>query len=75
MIPPYFLQIAVGIFLIQMIFIVTRTLVTVDSGEDKLERINKIGKNLSRGMALYFITALLAITVLFGLATMVLGGM
>ncbi len=72
MIPPYFLQIAVGIYLIQMIFILTRTLVIVDSGEDKLERTNKTGKNLIQGMMLYFITALISILLLFALAAMVL---
>ncbi|HUS49166.1 MAG TPA: hypothetical protein VMZ91_03325, partial [Candidatus Paceibacterota bacterium] len=57
MIPPYYLQIAIGIYLIQIIFILTGTLVTIDSGEDKLEKTNKIGKNLKRGITLYFITA------------------
>lgn len=75
MIPPYYLQIAIGIYLIQIIFILTRTLVTVDSGEDKLARTNKIGKNLSRGLVLYFITALLATVALFVLASVVLGNL
>ena len=75
MIPPYYLQIAIGIYLIQIIFILTRTLVTVDSGEDKLERTNKIGKNLARGIILYFITALLATLALFVLSSVVLGNL
>ena len=75
MIPPYFLQIAIGIYLVQIIFILTGTLVTIDSGEDKLEKINKTGRNLTKGIMLYFITALLAITALFILTTVVLGGM
>lgn len=75
MIPPYYLQIAIGIYLIQIIFILTKTLVTVDSGEDKLEKTNKIGKNLTRGIALYFVTALLATFALFILSSIVLGGL
>ncbi|MFH1592165.1 MAG: hypothetical protein ABIB47_02235 [Candidatus Woesearchaeota archaeon] len=75
MVPPYFMQIAIGIYLIQVVFILTRTLVTVDSGEDKLERTNKVGKNLKVGMLLYFITALIATSVLFILVEIVLGGM
>ncbi len=75
MIPPYFLQIIIGIYLIQIIFILTRTLVTVDSGEDKLVRTNKTGKNLTRGMALYFITAFLATIALFILTSVVLGNL
>ena len=74
MIPPYYLQIAIGIYLIQIIFILTKTLVVIDSGEDKLQRMNKIGKNLRTGITLYFITGLLAILSLFILSSVVLGG-
>lgn len=75
MIPPYFLQIAIGIYIIQIIFILTGTLVTIDSGEDKLEKTNKIGKNLKRGIILYFVTALVATLALFLLTSVVLGGL
>jgi len=74
-IPPYYLQIAIGIYLVQVIFILTGTLVTINSGEDKLEKTSKTGKNLMRGILLYFITALLATAVLFILSTIVLGGL
>ena len=74
MIPPYYLQISIGVYLIQIIFILTRTLVVIDSGEDKLERINKTGKNLRAGILLYSITALIAIVSLFVLSSVVLGG-
>ena len=75
MIPPYFLQIIIGIYIIQIIFILTGTLVTIDSGEDKLERTSKIGKNLKKGIVLYFITALLATLALFVLSSIVLGNL
>ena len=74
MIPPYFLQIAIGIYLIQVIFILTGTLVTIDSGEDKLERTHRIGENLKKGMVFYFITALISSLTLFILSSVVLGG-
>jgi Flp pilus assembly protein TadB len=74
MIPPYYLQIAIGVYLIQMIFILTRTLVTIDSGEDKLEETYKIGSNLKTGMLFYFFTSLLATVILFVLSSVVLGG-
>ena len=74
MIPPYFLQLAIGIYLVQIIFILTGTLVTIDSGEDKLEKTNKTGINLKKGITLYFITALLSTLALFLLSTLVLGG-
>lgn len=75
MIPPYYLQIIIGIYLIQIIFILTRTLVTVDAGEDKLQTLNKMGKNFSKGVMLYFITALLATLALFILTTIVIGNL
>jgi len=75
MIPPYYLQIAIGIYLVQIIFILTSTLVTINSGEDKLEKINKTGKNLARGITFYFITAFFATLALFILASVVLGGL
>ncbi len=75
MIPPYFLQIAVGIYLIEIIFILTGALVSIDSGEDKLEKMNKTGKNLKRGILLYFIVALFATIVLFAISTVVLGNL
>ncbi len=75
MIPPYYLQIAIGIYLIQVIFILTRTLVTIDSGEDKLEKTNKTGRNIKRGILLYFVTALLATLALFVLTSIVLSGL
>ncbi len=75
MIPPYYLQIAIGIYIIEIIFILTGSLVTIDSGEDKLEKTNKIGKNLMAGITLYFITALIATLALFLLTSLVLGGL
>ena len=75
MIPPYYLQISVGIYLVQIVFILTSTLVIIDSGEDKLQQTNKIGLNLKKGIALYFITALLAALALFFLSTLVLGNL
>jgi hypothetical protein len=75
MIPPYFLQIIIGVYLVQIVFILTRALVTIDSGEDKLERTNKTGKNLSSSILLYFITALFATIALFVLTSIVVGGL
>lgn len=75
MIPPYFLQIIIGIYLIQIIFILTRTLVTVDSGEDKLQRTSETGKNLMKGIMLFFFTALLTTIALFILTFVVMGNL
>lgn len=75
MIPPYYLQISIGIYLIQIIFILTGTLVVINSGDDKLEKTNKTGKNLFKGILLYIITAFIAVVALFILASVVLGGL
>jgi hypothetical protein len=75
MIPPYLLQISVGIYLIEIIFILTGTLVVIDSGDDPLEKTNKTGQNLKKGIGLYFVTALISTIALFLLTSIVLGGM
>jgi len=71
-IPPYFLQISVSIYIIQIIFILTGTLVVIDSGEDKLQKTNQSGKNLKRGMLLYLLVAFVAIVALSLLSIIVL---
>lgn len=75
MVPPYFLQVIIGIYLVEIIFILTRVLVTIDSGEDKLEKTNKTGKNLRSAISLYVITALLSSIALFILTSIVVGGL
>lgn len=75
MIPPYYLQIAIGIYIIEIIFILTRTLVAIDSGEDKLQKTNLTGRNIQKGILLYFTTALIATLALFVLSAVVLGNL
>jgi hypothetical protein len=72
MIPPYFLQVCVGIYIVEIIFILTKALVTVDAGEDELKETYDIGKNLLAGGTLYIIVAFLAILALSLLATFVM---
>src|SRR3989344_176201 len=74
MIPPYLLQISIGIYIIEIAFILTKTLVTVDSGEDVLKTTNDLSKNLKRGMILYIITSLISIISLALLASVALSG-
>jgi len=75
MIPPYFMQIAIGIYIIQIIFILTGTLVTIDAGEDRLKQTSNIAKNLIRGFILYLIVAFISIASLSILAEVALGGL
>ena len=75
MVPSYFLQLAIGIYIIQVIFILSKTLVTVDAGEDRLKAVYETGKNLKVGILLYLIVSLIAIIALTVLAGVALGGM
>ena len=68
MIPPYFLQLAVGIYIIEIIFIMTLTLVTLDAGKDPLREKYDLAKNLKTGIILYLITATFSIITLTMLA-------
>jgi hypothetical protein len=74
MIPPYWLQVAIGIYIIEIIFVLTITLVTIENGEDRLGEKYEISKTLSAGVMLYFITALIAIIALAVLASVAISG-
>ncbi len=73
MIPPYFLQISVGIYLIEIIFILTAALVTVESGKDPLKEKADLSKHLKAGIFLYIVTSLLAVVALAILSLVALG--
>ena len=59
----------------QVAFILTAALVTVDSGRDPLREKYELAKNLKRSMYLYIATAALAIGTLSMLAAVALGSM
>jgi len=73
MIPPYFLQLSVGIYLIEIIFILSSALVTVESGRDTLKEKYDLARHLRSGISLYLITALFSIIALTVLAAVALG--
>ena len=74
MIPPYQMQIAIGIYIIEIIFILTGALVTIDAGEDKLRNTYEIGRSLMRGSMLYLIMAFISVVSLSLLASIALRG-
>jgi len=74
MIPPYQMQIAIGIYIIEVIFILTSALVTIDAGEDQLRNTYEIGRNLFRGSMLYIIMAFISVVSLSLLASIALRG-
>ena len=57
MLPTYWLQIVVGVYLIQVVFILTSTLVTIKAGRDPVQATSETGKNLKKSMIMYLIVA------------------
>lgn len=74
MVAPYFVQISVGIYLIEVIFILTATLVVIKSGKDEVETTHEVASNLKIGMTLYTIVCLIAVIGLALLSGLVLSG-
>lgn len=75
MVPPYFIQVSIGLYIIEIIFILTGALVTVDAGKDSLREKYDLSRNLIRGTLLYLMTALVSIVALGVLAAFALSGM
>ena len=75
MVPPYFIQLSVGLYIIEVIFILTGALVTVDSGKDPLREKYDLARNLRRGVLLYLVTAFVSIFALSVLAQIALQGL
>lgn len=57
MIPTYWLQIVISVYLIQVVFILTSTLVTIKAGRDPVQATSETGKNLKRSMIMYLVVA------------------
>ncbi len=74
MVSPYWVQVSVGIYLIEVIFILTSTLVIIKAGKDELQSTSEIARNLKTGMVLYVVVAFLAILGLTLLSSLVLAG-
>ncbi len=75
MIPTYWLQIIVGVYLIEVVFILTSTLVTIKSGRDPVAVTSETGKNLKVSMVLYLVVAAGAIIGLTIIGAVALAGL
>ncbi len=75
LISPYFLQVCVGIYITEIIFILTKTLVTVDAGQDELKETYEISRNLRAGGWLYLVIAFGSVIGLSLVASMALSGL
>ncbi len=57
LISPYFLQIIVGLYVVEMVFVLTIQANGIENGVDKLNEEYTLGKNLFRGTLLYILIA------------------
>jgi len=74
MIPPYWMQVVVGIYLIEIVFILTSTLVTINNGKDDLTKVSETGRNLKKSITTYVLIAFISITALTLIAGFALAG-
>jgi len=73
-IPPYFFQLVVGLYVVQVIIILTVLSEKIESGDDKLSVEYGLGKNLFRSTMLYCLVSLIGVLVFKGFASMILRG-
>lgn len=73
-IPGYFFQVIVGVYVVQVIYVLSVLGNGIEYGVDDLNKKNSIGKNLLRYGLLYIILALIFIFIFNRLASLVLGG-
>ena len=61
-IPTYFFQVVVGIYVVQIVYILTIIASGIENGSDKLNERYELGKNLIRSVVMYvFIAAVIMI--------------
>lgn len=71
-IPTYYFQIIVGIYVVQIIYILTRLANGIENGSDKLNERYQLGKNLLRSTGLYCMIAFLVMIMFNFLASTIM---
>lgn len=74
-IPSYFFQIIIGLYVVEIIYVLSVLSNSIENGPDKLKEQNDIAKNLHKSIIIYSLVALLVILVFNGLASVVLSGL
>lgn len=72
-IPTYYFQIIVGLYVVEIIFILTVLINSIENGSDKLGEQDSLGKNLIQGTFLYCLIAFIVIVTFNFLAGTILG--
>ncbi len=71
-IPGYFFQVIVGLYVVQIIYVLTVLANGIENGVDKLNEKHSAGKNILKGVLLYLIIALIGILLFNRIASSVL---
>ena len=71
-IPTYFFQMIVGIYIVEMIWILTIIENSIENGSDKLNERYLLGKNLINSLLLYSIIALIIMVIFNGIAAKIM---
>jgi len=72
-VPTYHFQIIVGLYIVQLIFIMTQLANTIQNGSDKLNEEYEEGKNLIRSTLIYSLIAMVVMFIFNSLAGVILG--
>jgi len=72
-IPGYWFQVVVGIYVVQIIYILTVLANSIEFGVDKLSEQNSVGKNLIKGTMIYLVVTLISVLIFGRIAATTLG--
>jgi hypothetical protein len=75
MLSPYLIQFFIGLYLIEIVFILSSTLVTIRYGKDDIKNTNETGVNLKRSIILYVLVSFISTLVLSLIARIVVSGL
>ena len=73
-IPTYYFQIVVGIYVVQIVFLLTKIVSGIENGSDKASESYQLGNNLARSTMIYIAVAGIAVIAFTALAQMILAG-
>lgn len=71
-IPSYYFQIIIGLYIVEIIYVLTVMSNGIENGADKITEENELGKNMKKSLLIYFIVSLLVIIIFNALAYTVL---
>jgi hypothetical protein len=73
-VPTYYFQIVVGIYVVQIVYLLTKIVNGIENGSDKLSEDYQMGTNLVKSSMIYTMVAMIAIIAFTALAQLILAG-